>query len=582
VGGAINFVSTPIPTERQGEITALYGSDATNQVIARYGSKVNDFAYLMEFTNYGSDGFKSIPNAKKHADDFDVQDYLLKFSYDVASVSGSNNHFGIKLSKTEQDANSSYLGLTESDFSINPFQRYAASQLDNIKTDHDQVQLNYVYTPASKFWQFGVTAYDNNFSRNWYKLQKASSENLGSILSDPVTYLTEYNWLTGALDSPDDALEVRANKRDYYGHGIQVELNSETYVGQTGVVWTLGLRYHQDQEDRFQHQDKYKIENGLMLLTSAAAPGSQTNRVSDATALSGFLDTDIGIGQWTFKPGLRYETIDLTRKDFSTSDPARSTGPTRVRNNTVNVLIPGLGVTYQLNNQWILLAGLHKGFNPPAPGSSSQEEESLNYEAGFRFDGSDTYAEVIGFYNNYNNIVGTVTASTGGNANIGDQFDGGQATVSGLEMNIGRDFIVNSDISLPINFVHTWTNKYEFDNSFNSGFEPWGNVIAGDELPYIPEHQFQASIGLQGMQWSTKLLANYTGERRSEAGQLNSSLLNSHLILDLSADYQINQYLKLFSKIENILDKEYVAAARPYGLRPGKPMAVSLGLNYQF
>lgn len=582
VGGAINFVSTPIPNDNQGEITAIYGSDASNQLIARYGGKVNDFGYLLEFTNYGSDGFKTIPNVKKNADGFDLQDYLVKLSYDFGQEGGATNHFEIKLSKTEQDADSSYLGLTESDFAINPFQRYAASQLDNIKTDHEQVQLNYVFTPASESWQLGVTAYDNQFARNWYKLQTTNTAGLSSILNDPITFSTEYDWLRGVMNSPDDALEVRANKRDYFGRGIQSELNSETYIGQTGVVWTLGLRYHEDQEDRFQDQDKYKIENGKMILTTDAAPGSQTNRVSDAKALSGFFEADVGLGKWSVKPGIRYESIDLIRKDYSTADPSRAAGPTRIRENSIDVFIPGIGLTYNLKNNVILLAGIHKGFNPPAPGSSSMEEKSINYEAGFRFDGNESFAEIIGFYNDYSNMVGTVTASTGGESNIGDQFDGGEATVSGLEIKLGRDIALFNGLIAPIAFTHTWTNQFEFDNSFSSGFEPWGDVLAGDELPYIPEHQFQASIGLEGMKWSAKLLGNYTGDRRTVAGQDNQDILDNYFVLDLSANYEISEHVRLFGRIENLLDKEYTAAARPYGLRPGKPQSFALGVNYKF
>lgn len=586
VGGAINFVSTPIPDENQGEITAAFGTNSTNQLLARYGGKAGDFGYLFEFTNYGSDGFKSIPQVKSDADGFDLQDYLAKFSYDLASASGANNHFELKLSKTEQDADSSYLGLTQADFDLNPYQRYAASQNDNIKTDHEQVQLNYVYTPASEAWQLGVTAYNNKFARNWYKLHTTSTAGLTAILEDPASFATEFGWLTGDIDSPDDALEIRANNREYYGRGLQAEFNTESYIGDTSILWTAGARYHQDEEDRFQDQDAYRIENRQLVLTTDAAPGSKTNRISNAKATSAYLEADINLGKLMLTPGLRYESIELTREDYSTSDPTRTAGPSQVRNNKVNVFIPGLGASYELSDKTLLLAGVHKGFNPPGPGSASDEEESTNFELGFRYESNtdDTYllAEVIGFYNDYDNIVGTVTASTGGTGAIGDQFDGGETTVSGFEVDIARDISLSNGLNLPLRFTHTWTTQFEFDNSFNSGFDPWGEVIAGDELPYIPEHQFRASIGLEGARWSTTLVGNFTGERRTVAGQNDSDVLDSHFILDLAADYQWNEQLRLFTRLENALDKEYIAAARPHGLRPGKDRAMMLGFNYKF
>ncbi|MBT8142185.1 MAG: TonB-dependent receptor [Gammaproteobacteria bacterium] len=582
VGGAINFVSTPIPEANQGNITALLGTDATNQLLARYGGQSGKFGYLLEFTNNGSDGFKSIPNIKADAHSFDLQDYLAKFSYNFESTQGASNHIELKLSKTEQDADSSYLGLTESDFSIDPFQRYAASQLDNIKTDHEQIQVNYVFTPAAADWQLGVSVYDNQFRRNWYKLQTTATASLAAILDDPDMFAVEYGWLNGAINSPDDALEIRANKREYYGRGIQSEINWETYFGTTGVVWNAGVRFHKDQEDRFQDQDKFKIENGIMQMTTDAAPGSQTNRVSNAEVFAAFVEADIDIGKWSFKPGVRFESIDLMRNDYAKTDPARVSGPSRVRENSIDVLIPGIGITYALSDNLLLLAGVHKGFNPPAPGSASEEEESLNIEAGLRFDGDESYLEAIAFNNDYKNIVGTVTASTGGDGNIGDQFDGGEATVNGLELSLGRDIAISNGLIMPLNLSHTWTSTFEFDNSFSSGFGPWGEVIAGDEMPYIPAQQFQASIGLEGIKWSAKLLANYTGERRTRAGQDNIDILDSYLVWDMSADYQVKENLRLFTRLENAFDKNYIAAARPIGLRPGKPRSFVMGVNYQF
>jgi len=342
------------------------------------------------------------------------------------------------------------------------------------------------------------------------------------------------------------------------------------------------IRYHKDEEDRFQLQDGYRIQDSVLVLTTAAAPGSKTNRVSYAKALSGFIEADISAGAWSFMPGIRYESIDLTREDYLTSDPTRAAGPTRVRENSIDVIIPGLGATYAVNDNLLLLAGVHKGFNPPGPGSSSEEEKSTNYEYGFRYDSDIWMAEIVGFYNDYQNIVGTVTASTGGAGTIGDQFDGGEATVSGFEIDIARDIKLSNNYSLPLRFTHTWTHSFEFDNSFNSGFDPWGEVVAGDELPYIPEHQFQASVGLEASRWSAKLLGNYTDQRRRVAGQDTQDLLESYFVVDITANYDFTDNLRLFSRVENLLDKEYVAAARPHGLRPGKKRSLLMGVNYKF
>ena len=58
------------------------------------------------------------------------------------------------------------------------------------------------------------------------------------------------------------------------------------------------------------------------------------------------------------------------------------------------------------------------------------------------------------------------------------------------------------------------------------------------------------------------------------AGQSTESNLDGYLVLDASLSYQYNDNLRLFSRIENLADEEYVAAARPFGLRPGKPQSL--------
>ena len=94
------------------------------------------------------------------------------------------------------------------------------------------------------------------------------------------------------------------------------------------------------------------MEDGLLVMTTAGAGGSQTNRVSDAEAEAWFVNAEIRAGRWILTPGVRFEDVDLRRLDYSTADPSRSQGPTRVRGNSTDVLIPGMGVLYRDNEDW--------------------------------------------------------------------------------------------------------------------------------------------------------------------------------------------------------------------------------------
>jgi Fe(3+) dicitrate transport protein len=405
---------------------------------------------------------------------------------------------------------------------------------------------------------------------------------MNSVLDDPATYATELGYLRGD-SSADDTIFKRANNRSYYSQGVQAQIEWDIGFGETEVALTTGIRIHEDEEDRFQHQDGYRMEDGMLILTTAGMPASTTNRVSDASARSYFVNAEIRAGRWILTPGLRFEDVDLRRFDYSTADPSRSLWPTRVRENSVSMAIPGMGALYRLISEWRLLAGVHKGFNPPGPGSSADEESSLNIEVGTRYDNDALSIEAIYFINDYDNLVGTVTESTGGGGDIGDQFDGGEVKVAGLELSGNYRWRFNGT-SVPLGLQYTWTAEAEFENAFDSSFEPWGNVAVGDELPYIPEHQLRATTGLETEQWRVNLAASYISELRDEAGQGPidpAESIDSHVVWDLLASWRFTARLSSYVKVDNLLDETYVAARRPAGLRPGLPRTAYLGVTFR-
>jgi len=583
VGGAINMISTPIPSETGGRLDVRAGEDATYNGIARYGYRAERYGWLLETAQQSTDGFKTIDAPGDFDAGYRLQDYMAKFRVNSAPGADVYHSLDLKLGYTEQASDETYLGLTDEDFAEDPYRRYAASQDDVIDTNHRQVQLAWTID-ADGPWQAEVIAYQNEFERNWYKTRNVNGVGISSILSDPTTYAAELAILKGAT-SADDAVVKRNNNRDYYSRGLQGRLYYDTRVGATDIGLTFGARLHEDEEDRFQDQDAYRMEDGILVRTTDGEPGTTTNRISTAEVLAGFVEAEIGFGDWVVTPGLRYETIDLVREDYSTDNPDRSLGPTRVRENTVDVFIPGMGALYQIGDNWRLLAGVHRGFNPPGPGSEADEEESWNYEAGVRWGENGRSFEAIWFLNDYENLVGTVTASTGGSGNIGDQFDGGEATVSGLELTGAWSLLdpFGRRIEMPLSLAYTWTATAEFDNSFESGYDPWGEVEAGDELPYIPEHQLRASAGLAAERWSIDVAASYTGETRTTAGSGAIGPregVDSFVVWDLAAGWQLRPDLRATFRVDNLFDKEYAVARRPAGLRPGRSRTAFLGFSW--
>ncbi len=585
-GGAINLISTPIPADFGATADLRVGQNAIADAHVNIGNRGPRFSWLVETVQSQNDGFKTIDGPEgvdMGPTGFDIEDYLVKLQFDSDPTSALYQSLRIKAGYTDQVSDETYLGLTDEDFRLDPNRRYAASHGDVFNGQHDQVQVSYVIDPESN-WRGEVTVYRNNFARNWFKLQSVNGTGISSILKDTTTYASEFAYLTGS-SSPDGAIVKRHNNRKYFSQGVQAQITFDFSLGDTEIGLTSGVRLHEDEEDRLQKEDGFRMQDSVLVLTSEGAPGSTTNRVSSAEVKSFFVDTEIRGGNWIFTPGARFEDIDMERLDFSTSDPTRALGPTRVRSNSVSVFIPGMGALYELNENWRILGGVNKGFNPPGPGSSASEESSINFELGARFNNDRMGLEAIYFLNDYNNLVGTVTASTGGSGQIGDQFDGGEVTVQGIEFSAdyGWTDVFGGRFDLPVSLQYTWTAEAEFKNAFDSSFDPWGDVEVGDELPYIPEHQLRVTAGIESDAWGVNLAANYVGKMRSTAGQgafIPEETVDSHVVFDFLARWHFTDSISSYIKVDNLFDETYIASRRPAGVRPGLERTVYLGLTF--
>jgi len=583
-GGAVNMLSTPIPEDFAGHADFRIGENRALDVHAHLGDRGQRFSWLVETVQSESDGFKRIDGPTgidPGPTGFDIDDYMIKLQFDSDPAARLDQSLRFKVGHTDQVSDETYLGLTEEDFWADPNRRYAATAGDVFISDHDQLQLSYLLSTDSN-WRSEVTVYRNNFQRNWFKLQSVNGTGISSVLNDPQTYAAEFGYLNGSIDSPDDAIVKRHNNRSYYSQGLQAKVSWDLEWGNTDLAITAGIRWHEDEEDRLQKEDGFRMESGLLVLTSEGAPGSKTNRVSSAEAVSYFVDSEIRMKRWTLTPGARFEDIDMQRLDFSTADPGRSQGPSRVRRNSVSVVIPGFGALYDVSDRWKLLAGVHKGFNPPAPGSSASEEDSINFEVGTRYANGETQFEAIYFMNDYDNLVGTVTSSTGGDGQIGDQFDGGEVIVQGMELS-GALTASAGDFDLPLQMQYTWTSEAEFQSGFESGFDPWGNVLAGDQLPYIPEHQLRVAGGLHHDRWGADLSATYVGRMRATAGQGPvdpDDAIDSHVVWDIIARWRVSDTMSTYLKVDNLFDEVYVASRRPAGLRPGLERTAYIGVTF--
>ncbi|WP_392343190.1 TonB-dependent receptor family protein [Pseudoalteromonas prydzensis] len=563
-GGVLNLVSRSLPTEGStGLVNAELGSDGFYKGHAYFGKKKNNAAGLIEVFSYGADGFKELPVGSDNTG-FEKNDVLLKFGFDFGENEAHNLEMKIKYSDERSDE--TYMGLTDADYKESPYRRYAASQEDEVNIQHNAYQLNYAYRFGDGY-EFLATAYLNDFYRNWYKASKVG-----------VSDLEKYSDFEANPTSEGiEGIGVKANNRNYQAKGIQSELHipaGDHYI-------TVGVRYHEDEMDRFQWQDEYTLNQDLsMTLTSQGAPGSDSNRFDSAKATTLFVQDQWTLDALVISAGLRYEDITISREEWSKSDPKRENGLTKDISNDTEILVPSLGATYTVNDNLTLLAGIQQGYAPAAPGNADQQEEkSLNIELGGRYDYAGFNGEVIYFNSDYDNMHGNCTAAIGcSDDNIGDQYNYGEVSVEGFELSAGRTFATDS-AAFPVRLTYTYTDS-TFENDFESGL--WGQVNKGDAMPYVPENQVALSFGAEFSSLVFDTQMRYVSDSHANLSPTGLNAIDSRVVWDLAAKYLIDDNQKVYLTVDNLFDKTYIANRANGGIQPGKPRTLQLGYSYAF
>ncbi|MBT6892736.1 MAG: TonB-dependent receptor, partial [Gammaproteobacteria bacterium] len=388
-------------------------------------------------------------------------------------------------------------------------------------------------------------------------------------------------------DTAAGSIQLRSNSREYFSRGVQLGLDWQFTRGDAIHEIEVGIRYHEDEEDRLQRNSTYHQQNGRLVLDDLGLLGNAGNRVQEAEALAIYIQDTIELGNWVLTPGLRYEDIEQKRTRWETRD-GRTTSPSSradsnirdTRSNDTQVWLPGFGVLYNLSEATTLVAGVHKGFTAPSNSPDVDEEDAINYELGFRYNGGRNSAEAIYFLSDYDNLLGECTASSGSDCTIGDAFNGDAATVQGIELLFTTDMSRTGNYNIPVTFTYTYIDS-EFDSDV-ADTDFFGDVSKGDPIPYIPEHQFNLSVGFLKDQWSSYINVSFVDEVCVRASCNAFEKTDDSLTVDLSTHYALSEKIDLYGKVENITGEEDILGRHPYGARPNKYRTATLGVRIDF
>ena len=111
-------------------------------------------------------------------------------------------------------------------------------------------------------------------------------------------------------------------------------------VGDVKHQLEVGLRIHEDEEDRLQRNSTYQQINGQLQLNDFGELGNAGNRVQEAQALALHIYDRIEFGNWVLTPGIRFEDIQQKRTRYNDGESRTFRDD---RENDTQVALPGLG-----------------------------------------------------------------------------------------------------------------------------------------------------------------------------------------------------------------------------------------------
>ena len=574
VGGSINFVTRPVPRVAAGELDATLGTDGFRKLQAMFGNtletkNLGSVGLLFDGLFFGSDGFKSLDSGGDTG--FERDDFNLKLTWLPATERAQT--VTLKLGRATEASDETYLGLTDADFNADPTRRYPASALDYFESDHEQVHLNYG-VQVHEGLRLNAKLYRNRYERLWNKFDGLiDGPDARAALRRPDLFSNAYRVLTGQLDSDGAAaplVDVTANDRWFLSRGVEFEANWRFALGGAEHSLSLGVRHHFDDVSRYHQQRGYLMRSGRLVADGAIRLPKVVN-YAETTANALHLTDEIQWGDLTVLAGVRFEEIDGDLTSLLNGTSVSSSQST---------IAPGLGVFWQATPSIGLLAGVYQGFSPAGPGRDADPEESLNFEYGARYDGGALTLEAIGFFSDYDNLLGRCRVSDSG-CDPGDEFNGGGVEIAGLELN-ARAETSFADGQLGTGIVYTYTDS-SFQTTFLSGFSQWGLVQAGDELPYLPEQQMRLEAdfgrGPLTLQAAVKVLdgaREVAGSGTPEPGLRTEA----HTTLDLGVGWQFTDSLRVQLLVRNATDEAAIVAHRPFAARPNVPRTVLLRVKY--
>ncbi len=534
-GGVLNYMSHPLTKGQKtsGKVGLTYGSYnllSTNNAV--YGSK-GDHSYAVEYYRRQGDGPQRI-NSNFEADYVQIRDHIFKGKnkYKI-SFNGYNSDHG----ETGGFAKTAGTDLNEFGDDLGK----ASKNHDRLKVSRAQVAggVEHKIDDSSELHvNLWATAY-NRYSK---RQKRGTAPAFGGI----------YNGTTNDITS-----------QKYYGYNGEVRyLKNYNAFGNEHTFSGGFLSYH--------------LISPLVQETGARADanhGTVTKRSERETHTNSFFaENRFTFGKLMVTPGLRVENINQSVEEKK--------GNKREGENTENVPLYGIGLSYHLTDDSQLYANSSEAYKPltwsdAIPTASGEtldgdieDSKILTHELGYRGQTKLLNWDVSAYLIRYENRIGKVNNVV---TNVG------AATHKGFD--IATEFKLSQMVESlkPMGDFNLYANLAVLDAKFTSGSQK-------DKTPqYAPKTITRAGlIYSKENKLKVALMGVFVGSHFGDDGNSDNFEVPSYTVFDLTADYNFNQNWMASAGINNLFDREYYSRVRSDGVIWAMDRNLYAGMTYKF
>lgn len=538
IGGVINY-QTKQPKDGALVDVSVGSWDTYKTTVELGGSSPNKDSKVGAILSWAkSDGFMD--------KGYEMKDAVIK----AGTAIGDNQWLGVKFTHYENDANISYrgqfLGEYQNEKESNPApddwflterNSFDVNHRWNINDDMELQTLFYWSEMNRDYWRYDVDGAASKAAGQWIYKDTLNGNNRAFERIGAETRLVTKHTLFNISSEAEVGLRLMNEKMDV------VTIKATRATPRTGTI-------DKDVKD------------------SAKSVAFYAQNRLDIT------------DQLSVTPGVRIEHYEQQREDKKKSELVKTSN---------TEVMPGLGMTFQLDPAVQLYGSVYKAFSPALNGDSLSglqdqkldAETAVSWEFGLRGQQDALSYEMTAFRMDFDNqIIPANSNSDFQSTNGGKTYNQGLEGAVNLELDNGFDVFANL----------TWVIDAQFKGDrYNKN----GTLKSrdGDRVPYTPEWIANLGLGYTYAGLRTQLSANYTGSQFTD--ELNTKpiventsgfftgKINGYTTVDLTTRYTLNDQVEFYGAVKNLADKRYIASLRQ-GIYVGPERSLEAGVRYRF